>query len=370
MSSRPPRQPERWLTIERPTLRVRDGTARVSHGFTSGGVRRELWYEVEARLAPMLCVDRCDAALLGLLTLAMIRGEHIRLGAAVSEQLHHALSHGLVPILTILLPQLSPVRIVPDAGVSEGLPPSTGVGAAFSGGIDSFCTVVEHTSAAVSPGYRISHLVHTNVGAHGPGGRQRFRQRAGRLQACADELGLPLVLMDSNLHELLVSDFSSTHSLRHLSAALMLQPLFRRFLYSSAYSYRDCDVVASADGGAMDPMALHLMSTEAMQALVVGCQHTRIDKTLIVSREPLSYRFLDVCVEPESPRVNCSRCWKCLRTLLTLEMLGVLERYGDVFDLDLYRSCRAAYIATLPTTPRKLCRDVLLHALAIGYPLT
>ena len=44
---------------------------------------------------------------------------------------------------------------------------------------------------------------------------------------------------------------------------------------------------------------------------------------------------------------NCSACDKCLRTLLTLEVLGVLERYRAVFDLDVYARHRDRFIATV-----------------------
>ena len=56
--------------------------------------------------------------------------------------------------------------------------------------------------------------------------------------------------------------------------------------------------------------------------------------------------MLDVCVANPDKRLaleklNCSRCWKCTRTLLTLEALGRLDAFEKVFDLPYYRTHRA-----------------------------
>lgn len=358
-----------WMTIERPQVSYHHGQARLSCWFTSSGARRELWYNFDAALAPYLCFERCDGFLIALLTLAMSRKENIRLLGPVSEQLFYNTTRSLIPILCILLPELTPIQVTPQDLVIAPLGGNEGVGTGFSGGIDSFCTVAEHLDSDVPSGFRVTHLVHANVGAYGPGGRAVFTARQHHLQACATQLGLPLITIDSNLDDHLVTDFSSTHSLRNLSCVLLLQGLFRRFLYSSAYSFGDCNIVSLTDGAAMDPMAIHLLSTESTQSQVVGCQYSRIAKTQIVSAYPLSYDFLTVCVQPEEERPNCSVCWKCARTQLTLEMLGALKNYQKVFDLARYHSIRSGYIADLRDSPRLLCREVLSHASAIDYPL-
>jgi hypothetical protein len=39
-------------------------------------------------------------------------------------------------------------------------------------------------------------------------------------------------------------------------------------------------------------------------------------------------------------RTNCSKCDKCLRTQLNLEIVGALQNYAEVFDLELYQRLR------------------------------
>jgi hypothetical protein len=71
---------------------------------------------------------------------------------------------------------------------------------------------------------------------------------------------------------------------------------------------------------------------------------TRVEKTELVSAYEPSYRHLNVCVDPDYEGSNCSVCFKCRRTLLTLEMLGVVDKYSRVFDLKKYRSIRNGYL--------------------------
>lgn len=73
----------------------------------------------------------------------------------------------------------------------------------------------------------------------------------------------------------------------------------------------------------------HLLSTEATDSISTGSQYTRAAKTAQVAEIEPSYRHLDICVEPGTSRSgfrNCSRCWKCARTMVTLEALGKLDR--------------------------------------------
>src|SRR5438309_136737 len=86
-------------------------------------------------------------------------------------------------------------------------------------------------------------------------------------------------------------------------------------------------------------LLLPLLGTERLECIASGGQYTRVDKTIRVARVDASTQFLDVCVNPwmATERLNCSGCWKCLRTQLTLAVLGELDRYDKVFDVGLYR---------------------------------
>jgi hypothetical protein len=45
-----------------------------------------------------------------------------------------------------------------------------------------------------------------------------------------------------------------------------------------------------------------------------------------------------------SRKPNCGKCWKCARQQLTLELMGKLEKYSEVFDLPYYHQNRTRLI--------------------------
>ncbi|MBS0261170.1 MAG: hypothetical protein JSS02_04380, partial [Planctomycetes bacterium] len=134
-------------------------------------------------------------------------------------------------------------------------------------------------------------------------------------------------------------DFQLTHTVRNAVIALLMQKGVGKFLYASTYSLKKTRVEPWHDMAVLDPIVLPLLSTESLECIASGGQHTRVEKTMCVSRIKESRNVLDVCVCPQDAHglVNCSRCWKCLRTALTLSVLGKLDDYRGVFDIDVYR---------------------------------
>lgn len=46
---------------------------------------------------------------------------------------------------------------------------------------------------------------------------------------------------------------------------------------------------------------------------------------------------MNVCISRKSDASNCGVCKKCLRTLLPLEILGKLDKFSRVFNIEQYR---------------------------------
>jgi hypothetical protein len=61
-----------------------------------------------------------------------------------------------------------------------------------------------------------------------------------------------------------------------------------------------------------------------------GASYTRPDKLRAVVDERLVKKHLRVCWENRDKKYNCSKCEKCIRTMLTIEALGKLDEY-EVF---------------------------------------
>jgi hypothetical protein len=84
-----------------------------------------------------------------------------------------------------------------------------------------------------------------------------------------------------------------------------------------------------------------LLSTESVTFYSAGSNYSRVQKTQIVSEFELSYQYLNVCLFKIK---NCGRCLKCKRTLLTLDILGCIEKYRNVFNLDAFYKIKDSYI--------------------------
>jgi hypothetical protein len=282
----------------------------------------------------------------------------VELEGPVSEDLVHHLQRPCQQLLRTLIPTLRPARVkaseVSAPGRSED-----GLATGFSAGVDSFTVLADHHYPSdVPPRYRVTHLLYNNVGSHGPGDVV-FRERYERLKTLPEALGLPYVKVDSNLDSFFSESFQRTHTMRNASVALLLQGGIGRFLYASGLSYRHLHVSPTYDMAYADPILLPLVPTDAVRLLSTGSEYTRVEKTMRIAEVADSYRFLDVCVRTSR---NCSRCWKCMRTLLTFEIGGVLERYDRVFDLAVYRRHRELYMAGVLLSSDPLLRELVEFA--------
>jgi len=74
------------------------------------------------------------------------------------------------------------------------------------------------------------------------------------------------------------------------------------------------------------PLTDRLWSTEYCRIRQCGCEATRAEKLdRVVARDPLALQYLRVCTVNRGEFHNCGQCPKCLRTMITLALLGRLE---------------------------------------------
>jgi hypothetical protein len=213
----------------------------------------------------------------------------------------------------------------------------------FSGGGDSFATLL-----AASPSGRshFTHLTNYNVGSHGRGttGKKVFRTRLARIRLATEKIGLPLMSVDSNLDDFYNkhTDFITTSLLRNAAATLFIQRGMSHYIFSGAYHLRRQGISLVGDITRAEDEFAPRLSTESLTFSVFGSEMTRAEKIILLTKHPLTYELLDVCMEPRKVRkkINCSRCYKCFRAMINLEIIGKLDCYAPVFDLKQYRRLR------------------------------
>jgi hypothetical protein len=351
------------MKISRPQLLQKGEDLFYSVRVSSSAGEDTLWFSVKKEFAPLVS-EQADAALLSLLIPAMTLGEEIHIEGALSQKLFYSFSGPYQHILRKIIPSLSFVKIYPTELDSFHREPD-GVGMGFSAGIDSFCALADHHDSDVSPGFGITHLLFNNVGSHGHGKRAEslFIERCSRVRQVASRVGLPLVVINSNMDQFYKGVcFQQTHTPRNASVALLLQNGIGKFLYASAFPYQDIFIGPAASMAYSDMITLPLLSTETLDAISVGSQYNRVEKTLRVAEIKESYEYLDVCFSGRNSSRNCSTCRKCMRTILTLEIAGLADRYSRVFDYEEYQKRRIFFMARVLKSKDPFLREIVEFA--------
>lgn len=355
-----------------PPVRGDDGSVRIECRIDAPDLPQQLWFHGAAS-GPLSRPTGLDWALVALLFPAMQRGLDLRLEGPVSGLLLKFANHEIQSLLVAVDSRLKSIRVHAGAHASPPLRRTERrVATGFSAGVDSFATLLHYGQEPSD--FRITDLSFFNVGAFGHRRPHNdpdalFRQGCRRTVAYAEARGYSWVTLDSNLNDFYTGSFGYTHTLRNAAAALFFEERLDWFLYSSAYEITTVKA-AAGDINRMDPALLPLLSTERLQLQQAGGFMTRVEKTVRVAAAPDTYTRLDVCVSSSNRRdtrglLNCTRCWKCARTLFTLECLGALDRYSSVFDLDFYRKNRTRLLNTLtlrahnPHTASELDMEVI-----------
>jgi hypothetical protein len=327
-----------------------------------------LWFEVDADHRALLG-DRADHVALALLMPAMRAGRPLHIGGVVTDVLLHQLNHDVQALLASINHEMKRVWVTADV-LAPPAPAAAGVATGFSGGVDSFAVLSEFLlDEDVPQSVRITHLLNNNVGAHGPDGSALWHRRSDRLRAFAREVDLPFVMVDSNLdaHYPLIG-FSNSVTMRNAAVAHLLGGGIGRLHYASSNAYKDVRVRRTGDIALVDTLALPVLSTPSVMLTSSGSGLTRVDKTLALIGRPEA-RHLDVCISSEvSGPVNCSRCWKCVRTMLTLEIAGHLEEFcPEPFLMEPYLARRDGYMVELLSADSALAGEVIDFAAERGW---
>ena len=339
------------MLIGKPVARRTSEETTLSARVSFQGREEECFYSVPAKHADFADTESSNCFLVGMLYPAMRYGEDVHVEGTVSARLLYNLNEYLVPLMASCDERLRRIKITADSTDDRGRAEAKAVGTGFSGGIDSFATIYEHFARPEPDGFKITHLFFFNVGAHGipkkPGDmdaiERQFRARYEKFRGFPEEVGLPFVPVDSNVHAFHPWGHLEVATFATVSAVMFLQRGIRRYyLASSGHTYRQLWKFLG-DGGRPDAIErvnmvlLPWLSTESLDLVDDGNLHDRSMKTVLVAGYPPASKYLNVCYGHDTLDTNCSVCPKCVRTLLTLDILGKLEAFSGVFDIARYK---------------------------------
>jgi len=337
------------------TITLTDKFCRVQCNFESKNGKDILWYDIPREFKKHIVSENLDAFLVGLFLLAMKNDEDIHVQGTISAKLYYSLTTYLVPALEKINDILYKIKITVNFLNEENLNIENSSATGLSLGIDSLSTIYYHKNLPGS--YGLKFLTFFNAGSHGDFGGEKaltlFNKRLNEVQKFANKIDLPLISINSNISELLKLNFQSTHSVRNLSCILNLQKLIKTYYYASTFRF-DYLNFDKKHFGRWDSLIINSLSTESINFVSAMSQLNRVEKTKFISEYSQSYDFLDVCVNSSEAKdkINCSVCNKCMRTQLTLDAIGELDKYRKVFHVDEYYKKRDYFIAEILATKK------------------
>lgn len=280
------------------------------------GVPTRVWMRTDAPLTPT-----ADAALAATLMPAMRHGGTLRMAEPVSPRMLRGLREyeaiqrawSLDWFFGAPLQEVAVEAPVREPTLAD---PRGRVAAFFSGGVDSWATVLGNpdlTDLIFVRGF--------DLAWEGP--HARFADEVEeRLRGAAAEKGLSLHVVTTNLREL--SDprigWDAFFGAATAAAALLLAPLFDRVLIASDLDYELQDRYGTSW------LIDHLWSPEGTEIADDGGRLRRIERLRRIAEDPVAGRTLRVCWENPGGAYNCGRCRKCQMTLIALEAIGAREQ--------------------------------------------
>jgi len=357
------------ITIHPPEIVIIEEKARLQAKIEGVETDNVLWFETDKKYKNDMTHEKSDAFVVSLLWTGIRNGKDILVKGAMSEKLYYSLNNHLIPLIASIYKKYNPIRVHCEKLDSKKLQNRQAVGTGLSCGIDSLHTFAMHENGMTPPHYKVTHFTNFNVGSNhltGSGGlmRRKFEGRTEIAAACANELGKPLIIVDSNLSDVMKMDFVHTHTLRNVATALVFQKLFHVYYYASGLQTKQLKF--GGDSATYDVISLPLLSTENLSFYSAGSNNTRVEKTKMVADMDIASKYLNVCVHHIN---NCGKCIKCKRTLLTLDILGVIDKYEHIFNLENFYSVKDDYISKLTAKKPKnpLHIEIYEEMMKTGY---
>jgi hypothetical protein len=303
------------FVIDPPIAGSSGGLAELRATVRLDGTAYPIWFRTDLPAADV--ADGVEPFLSVCLLPAMLAGRPLKTEAPVSpvfmENLRRIQAHFLSWDR-----RLHPVEVQAPLRPPEPEPEDGRTATFFSGGVDSFHTLLTHRA-------RIDDLVFVkgfDIPIRDPG---LYASAHTAFREVAREMGKTLVRVETNVREF--SDPRADwahhqHGPALAAVAQWLAPRCRTVLIPGEYFPDEPAAWRRGSQPRTDP----LFSTERVSIVHDGYQTTRVRKLEAIIREPCVQQSLRVCWENRGGAYNCGQCSKCLRNMAAIRALGRLDR--------------------------------------------
>lgn len=317
------------------------------------GVEKTIWYSTDKKFENYITITNADSFILILFIYSIFNNKKFKSEVAVSKRLKYGLLEIMLPAFQMMgynsTKKDFDFSIVDKTIFHE----AKAVGTAMSFGVDSFHAYLD----SLKTEFPVDTLTLFNAGAFGEDGvesRQLFELMKSKVDVFAKKINKDFVWVDTNLNEILQMSFLKSHSFRNFSCVLVLQKMFTKYYYASGLTVDSFKLVDS-DTAYYDLLSSKVLISNNLELITSGLLTSRMQKTIFIADSEITYEELNVCIivpdnkniNKENITVNCSKCFKCIRTMTYLDVIGKLDNYKNVFDLKDYHKNKNRYFGNL-----------------------
>jgi hypothetical protein len=286
-----------------------------------------LWFSFPETYQPYI-TPRSEAFLLAMLVPAMYFNEDIEVRGTTSPKL----AFNLQDFIAIYHYAFGLHRVDFSAAELKTFEPERnpeGVLLFFSGGVDSMFSL--HMNLPENQPIKEARVTHGLL-LHGFNefdialkDVDYFNRVYARYKKLFDDLGLELLIGKTNAYEF--SKFRIDWSIGHIPVLVAFGYLLSN-LVKVIYRASDGDYVQKK---IFDPWftSNYLLSCESIEIVSHTASMNRVEKLEVLSQWPPAHDNLRVCLAWDKTGVdlNCCKCFKCLATMILLDIVGVYEKF-------------------------------------------
>ena len=307
--------------------------------------------------------ERSDCFVVGMIFLAMKLNENITVEGKMSPKLAYNLKqfqgyfHSWYPEEFNII-KINCKNLIEDKGEKKAIVNT------FSGGVDSFYTLVSHIKDLEKKD-KLTHSLFIG-GFDVPLDDRSSLYVKDYYEKILKKAGIKLLRADTNLKEYIDGLVKHERTIGAVltSVFLALSNDISRVYLASTYLYQEIIPLQKDLSIGTNPVTDGLFSLEKTSMIHHDSSVSRIEKTIEISKWPMTYDNLRVCWHPEGLK-NCSRCSKCVRTIIALHLIGRLDLYSKSFDAKVNRKIMKTWIFD-DKTDLGFIKEILDYAKSVG----
>lgn len=291
---------------------------------------------VGSDIVPLMLSTRSDVFVPLALLVALRVGQPLQLSGPVSARLLAQIPR--IEDVWHTWRDFSRVAVTASSETPTILNSSRGVACFFSGGIDSYYTLLKHRD-------EITHLIFVSGFDIRLDDRSLHDKVVNVLRDAAANLGKRFLEVKTNARQCCDKFYpwDEANGAALASVALLLSPILRKVYIAGTGTY------ATLSPSGTHPLLDPLWSTEETEILSDGYEATRFEKCKEIVRCATAVRTLRVCWTNTNGAYNCGKCFKCLQAMAMLRALGAFGA-ARTFDTGLNlralaRECAPSYKA-------------------------